>query len=84
MKLFDDALALLRDRTRNEDLDFLPAALEIMEASQTLQNAGPADLTKQLPDTPNVQTISPVTGKEIDTYYGCWLDMNQPTAPVSM
>jgi hemolysin D len=31
MKLFDDALALLRDRTRNEDLDFLPAALEIME-----------------------------------------------------
>ncbi|HEV8037736.1 MAG TPA: hypothetical protein VGP62_02660 [Bryobacteraceae bacterium] len=41
--------------------------------------AGPADLTKQPPDTPNVQTISPTTGKEVDTYYGCWLDMNQPT-----
>ena len=41
--------------------------------------AGPADLTTQPADTPNVQTISPVTGIEIDTYYGCWLDMNQPT-----
>lgn len=49
-------------------------------AVERVNFAGPADLTKQLPDTPNVQTISPVTGKEIDTYYGCWLDMNQPTA----
>lgn len=42
--------------------------------------AGPADLTTQPPDTPNVQTITPATGMEVDTYYGCWLDMNQPTA----
>ena len=41
--------------------------------------AGPADLTTQPPDTPNVQTISPMTGMEVDTYYGCWLDINQPT-----
>lgn len=41
--------------------------------------AGPADLTTQPPDAPNVQTISPITGMEVDTYYGCWLDMNQPT-----
>jgi hypothetical protein len=41
--------------------------------------AGPADLTTQPADAPNVQTISPVTGQEVDTYYGCWLDMNQPT-----
>jgi hypothetical protein len=41
--------------------------------------AGPADLTTQPPDTPNVQTIAPITGQEVDTYYGCWLDMNQPT-----
>jgi hypothetical protein len=40
---------------------------------------GPADLTTQPADTPNVQTIVPTTGTEIDTYYGCWLDMNQPT-----
>jgi hypothetical protein len=41
--------------------------------------AGPADLTTQPADTPNVQTISPITGTEVDTYYGCWLDINQPT-----
>jgi len=41
--------------------------------------AGPTDLTTQPADTPNVQTISPVTGQEIDTYFGVWLDMNQPT-----
>jgi hypothetical protein len=41
--------------------------------------AGPANLTTQPPDAPNVQTISPMTGMEVDTYYGCWLDMNQPT-----
>ena len=40
---------------------------------------GPADLTQQPADTPNVQTISPKTGQEVDTYFGCWLDMNQPT-----
>jgi hypothetical protein len=41
--------------------------------------AAPTDLTTQPADAPNVQTISPTTGMEIDTYYGCWLDMNQPT-----
>ena len=41
--------------------------------------SGPTDLTTQAPDTPNVQTISPITGTEVDTYYGCWLDINQPT-----
>lgn len=41
---------------------------------------GPADLTTQPPDMPNFQTISPQTGMEVDTYYGCWLDMNQPTS----
>jgi hypothetical protein len=41
--------------------------------------AGPTDLTTQPADTPNVQTIAPISGQEVDTYYGCWLDMNQPT-----
>ena len=40
--------------------------------------AGPADLGAQSADQPNVQTIAPITGQEVDTYYGCWLDMNQP------
>jgi hypothetical protein len=31
------------------------------------------------PDTPNVQIISHnTTGAEIDQYFGCWLDINQP------
>lgn len=41
--------------------------------------AGPVDLTTQPEDTPNAQTISPITGTEVDTYYGCWLDINQQT-----
>ena len=41
--------------------------------------SGPTDLANQPPDTPNVQTISPITGTEVDTYYGCWLDINQQT-----
>jgi hypothetical protein len=41
--------------------------------------AGPTNLRNQPPDTPNVQTITPATGTVVDTYYGCWLDMNQPT-----
>ncbi len=39
---------------------------------------GPANLTSQPPDIPNVQTISPQTGTVVDTYYGCWIDINQP------
>jgi hypothetical protein len=31
------------------------------------------------PDTPNIKTIAHnTTGAEIDTYFGCWLDINQP------
>jgi hypothetical protein len=40
---------------------------------------GPANLRMQPADAPNVQTISPKTGQEIDTYFGVWLDMNQST-----
>src|SRR5262249_8370446 len=38
---------------------------------------GPADLTAQT-DPPNAQTIMPVPGQEVSTYFGCWLDINQP------
>ena len=42
----------------------------------TQRTAG--DMKGQL-DTPNVQTIQHnATGDEIDRYYGCWLDINQP------
>jgi hypothetical protein len=48
-------------------------------AVQRVNLAAPADLTTQPPDSPNVQTISPMTGTEVDTYYGVWLDINQPS-----
>ncbi len=30
-------------------------------------------------DTPNVQDITTVADTEVDTYFGCWLDLNQST-----
>jgi hypothetical protein len=38
----------------------------------------PADMKTQT-DPPNVQTITTAAGSEIDTYFGCWLDVNQST-----
>lgn len=35
----------------------------------------PADMRQQY-DAPNVQTINP--GQQVDAYFGCWLDVNQP------
>jgi Glycosyl hydrolases family 32 N-terminal domain len=37
----------------------------------------PADMKTQH-DDPNAQSITTVPGTEVDTYYGCWLDINQP------
>ena len=38
----------------------------------------PADMKTQT-DPPNVQMITTVPGQEVDTYFGCWLDVNQTT-----
>lgn len=38
----------------------------------------PADMKTQT-DSPNVQMITTVPGQEVDTYFGCWLDVNQTT-----
>ena len=38
---------------------------------------GPADMRNQT-DPPNAQTITIVPGTEVDHYFGCWLDINQP------
>ena len=37
----------------------------------------PADMHTQH-DDPNAQPITTVAGGEVDTYFGCWLDINQP------
>jgi kumamolisin len=42
---------------------------------------GVADLTTQT-DPPNAQSITPVAGQEVDTFFGCWLDINQPDQPL--
>jgi hypothetical protein len=36
----------------------------------------PADMKTQT-DPPNAQLITTAAGKEVDTYFGCWLDVNQ-------
>jgi hypothetical protein len=38
----------------------------------------PANMKTQT-DAPNVQMITTVPGQEVDTYFGCWLDVNQTT-----
>lgn len=38
---------------------------------------GPADMHAMV-DPPNVQTINVNPGAEVDAYFGCWLDINQP------
>ena len=38
----------------------------------------PADMKTQT-DPPNVQMITTVPGQEVDSYFGCWLDVNQTT-----
>ena len=40
--------------------------------------AGPADMNNQLEDTPNAYTINVNPGVEVDSFFGCWLDINQP------
>jgi hypothetical protein len=40
--------------------------------------AGPADMNDQPEDTPNAYTIDVNPGVEVDSFFGCWLDINQP------
>lgn len=37
----------------------------------------PADMKTQH-DEPNAQSITTIPDTEVDTYFGCWLDLNQP------
>jgi hypothetical protein len=39
---------------------------------------GPADMNTQT-DPPNAVSITTSAGAEVDTYFGCWLDVNQTT-----
>ena len=39
---------------------------------------GPANMQDQPEDAPNAYTIDVNPGKEVDSFFGCWLDINQP------
>ncbi|MGN6723704.1 MAG: hypothetical protein ACTHJM_13920 [Marmoricola sp.] len=45
-------------------------------ASDRVNLNAPADMKTQT-DPPNVKTITTTAGAEVDTYFGCWLDVNQ-------
>jgi hypothetical protein len=47
-------------------------------ASPRANLSGPADMNTQT-DPPNAVPITTSAGKEVDTYFGCWLDVNQTT-----
>jgi L-lysine epsilon oxidase-like protein len=48
-------------------------------AEKRINVADPAQSLNAQNDTTNVQNILPdATGKEVDAYFGCWLDINQP------
>jgi hypothetical protein len=58
-------------------------------ASPRVNLAAPADM-KQQTDDPNVHSITVNPGVEVDTYFGCWLDVNEasqkfliPTPPAA-
>ena len=38
----------------------------------------PVSMTTQPEDSPNVQSITVTPGVEVDTFFGCWIDNNQP------
>jgi hypothetical protein len=47
-------------------------------ATDRVNRTQPADMKTQL-DPPNALMITTAAGKEADTYFGCWLDVNQTT-----
>jgi hypothetical protein len=47
-------------------------------ATERVNLTSPADMKMQT-DPPNAVMIRTAAGKEVDTYFGCWLDVNQTT-----
>ncbi|MGB8206262.1 MAG: hypothetical protein WCF69_01420 [Mycobacterium sp.] len=67
-----------------------PGSLEYVTipcfATERINLSGPADMNTQH-DKPNAVSITTAKGAEVDTFFGCWLDVNQtstfliPTPP---
>jgi len=47
-------------------------------ATERINLTSPADMKSQT-DPPNALMITTAAGQEVDTYFGCWLDVNQST-----
>jgi hypothetical protein len=47
-------------------------------ATDRINLTSPADMKSQT-DPPNALMITTAAGQEVDTYFGCWLDVNQST-----
>lgn len=47
-------------------------------ATPRVNLTSPADMKTQPEDTPNAYTIDVTPGAEVDSFFGCWLDVNQP------
>ena len=47
-------------------------------ASPRVNISGPADMKTQPEDAPNAYTINVSPGVEVDSFFGCYLDINQP------
>jgi hypothetical protein len=46
-------------------------------ANARVNRFAPTDMSTQQ-DPANVRSIVPISGQEVDAYFGCWLDVNQP------
>jgi hypothetical protein len=51
-------------------------------ATERVNLTAPADMNTQI-DTPNAVQIKTIAGTEVDTYFGCWLDVNQTAPPAA-
>jgi hypothetical protein len=47
-------------------------------ATSRVNLTSPTSMTAQPEDTPNAYTIDVNPGVEVDSFFGCWLDVNQP------
>jgi hypothetical protein len=65
-------LGVQNDQSGNPEYVTIPCF-----ASPRINLTGPADMNVQ-PDPPNARDINTNPGQEVDTYFGCWLDTNQP------
>jgi hypothetical protein len=72
-------LGVQNDSQGNPDYVTIPCFATARAYIDPATNAyKPVSMTAQPEDTPNAQEIDVIPGMEVDTFFGCWLDINQP------